>query len=102
MKSFPVGRYFVVLVIFCSALRAAVGEVSPLTSSDLTKVQSILAKNVKGSPTIKSGQKEELDGGWKITCIAKVGDGGEFLFVLNAEKSMTLGTVVAQNPSPKG
>jgi hypothetical protein len=79
--------------------RAAVGEVSQLSRAELTKVEAMLAKNLKGKPTIKSGSKEELDGGWKITCIADVGSGGEFELVLNAEKSMTLGSIVSQNPS---
>ena len=91
--------YIVAFGLLAGIARAAVGEVSPLSRAELTKVEAMLAKNLKGKPTIKSGQKEELDGGWKITCVAEVGSGGEFELVLNAEKSMTLGSIVSQNPS---
>lgn len=99
MKTSLIARYLLVFGLLAGVLRAAVGEVTPLNRGELTKVEAMLAKNLKGKPTIKSGDKEELDGGWKITCVAEVGTGGEFVLVLNAEKSMTLGTVVSQKPN---
>jgi hypothetical protein len=99
MKLSLLTRYFVIFALVAGLVRAAVGEVTPLSRAELGKVEAMLVKNLKGKPTIKSGQKEELDGGWKITCVADVGSGGEFVLVLNAEKSMTLGTIVSQNPS---
>jgi hypothetical protein len=99
MKSSTITRYLLVFGLLATVLRAAVGEVTPLTKPELGKVEAMLVKNLKGKPTIKSGEKEELDGGWKITCVAEVGSGGEFVLVLNSEKSMTLGTVVSQKPN---
>src|SRR5688572_17232404 len=99
MKSSVLARYLLAFGLLAGVLNAAVGEVTPLSRAELTKVEAMLAKNLKGKPTIKSGQKEELDGGWKITCVAEVGSGGEFELVLNAEKSLTLGSIVSQNPS---
>jgi F0F1-type ATP synthase delta subunit len=99
MKSSIVARYLLVFSLLTGVLCAAVGEVTPLTRAEVGKVQAMLAKNLKGKPTIKSGEKEEMDGGWKITCVADVGSGGEFVLVMNSERSMTLGTLVSQNPS---
>jgi F0F1-type ATP synthase delta subunit len=99
MKSSIVARYLIIFSLLVGVLRAAVGEVTPLTKAELTKVEALLTKNLKGKPSVKSGEKEELDGGWKITCVAEVGSGGEFTLVVTSEKSMTLGTVVSQNPA---
>ncbi len=99
MKSSVVARYTLIVSLLVGALQAAVGEVSPLSKAELTKVESMLAKNLKGKPAIKSGEKEEIDGGWKITCVANVGSGGEFVLVLNSERSMTLGSIVSQKPN---
>ena len=99
MKVFHTARYLFVFALLVSFLRAAIGEVTPLSRAELTKVEAMLVKALKGKPTVKSGEKEELDGGWKITCVADVGSGGEFVLVVNSEKSMTLCTVVSQNPS---
>jgi hypothetical protein len=99
MKSSVLARYVLVLGLLTGILRAAVGEVTPLNRGELSKVEAMLAKNLKGKPAIKSGEKEEIDGGWKITCVASVGSGGDFVLVLNSEKSMTLGTIVSQKPN---
>jgi len=99
MKSSFILRCILVLGLLTGIVRAAVGEVTPLNRGELTKVEAMLAKNLKGKPAIKSGEKEEIDGGWKITCVATVGSGGEFVLVLNSEKSMTLGTIVSQKPN---
>lgn len=99
MKASLVARYALLVSLFAGALQAAVGEVTPLNKAELAKVQSMLAKNLKGKPAVKSGEKEEIDGGWKITCVADVGSGGEFLLVLNSEKSLTLGSVISQKPN---
>jgi Shikimate 5'-dehydrogenase C-terminal domain len=99
MKSSLLVRCLFVFGFLAGALHAAVGQVSALNRAELVKVDAILVKNLKGKPTIKSGENEELDDGWKITCVADVGAGGEFVLVLNSEKSMTLGTLVSQKPS---
>jgi hypothetical protein len=99
MKSSLLARFALTFGLVAGIMNAAVGDTSPLSKAELTKVEAMLTKNLKGKPTIKSGTKEELDGGWKITCVADVGSGGEFELVLNAEKSMTLGSIVSQNPS---
>jgi hypothetical protein len=91
--------YLVAFGLLAGIAQAAVGDVSQLSRAELTKVEALLAKNLKGKPTVKSGQKEELDGGWKITCVADVGSGGEFELVVNSEKSMVLGSIVSQNPT---
>ena len=99
MKSSLLARCVLAFSLLAGIMNAAIGDTSPLSKAELTKVQAMLAKNLKGKPTIKSGTKEELDGGWKIVCVADVGSGGEFELVLNAEKTMTLGSIVSQNPS---
>src|SRR3954470_15000603 len=99
MKSSLLARYVLGFALVTGIMNAAVGDTSPLSKAELTKVEAMLAKNLKGKPTIKSRTKQKLDGGWKITCVADVGSGGEFELVLNAEKSLTLGSVVSQNPT---
>ncbi len=99
MNTSILARYLLVFGLLAGVLCAAVGEVTPLSRAELSKVEAMLAKNLKGKPTIRSGEKEEMDGGWKINCIASVGSGGEFVLVLHSEKSMVLGTIVSQKPN---
>lgn len=99
MKLTTLARYFVSLILVAGLVHAAIGEVTQLNRADLTKVEAMLTKVLKGKPTVKSGQKEEIEDGWKITCVADVGSGGEFVLVVTSEKSMTLGSVVSQSPS---
>jgi len=99
MKLPSLARYFVSFALLSGLVHAAIGEVTPLNRADLTKVEAMLTKVLKGKPAVKSGQKEEIEDGWKITCVAEVGSGGEFVLVVTSEKSMTLGSVVSQNPS---
>jgi hypothetical protein len=99
MKLSTIARRLFSLALFTGIVHAATGEVTPLSRSDTAKVEAMLTKVLKGKPTVKSGQKEELEDGWKITCVAEVGSGGEFVLVVTSEKSMTLGSIVSQNPS---
>lgn len=99
MNLITVARRFVSLALITGLAHAAIGEVTQLNKADLTKVEAMLTKVLKGKPIVKSGQKEEIEDGWKITCVADVGSGGEFVLVVTAEKSMTLGSIVSQNPS---
>ena len=102
MKSSIIARYVLLFGLVAGLLNAAVGQVTPLNRAELAKVQAMLVKNLKGKPTIKSGEKEEIDGGWRITCVADVGSGGEFVFVVTSERSMTLGTIVSQKTGNTG
>lgn len=99
MKSPLVARFALVLGLLAGAVQAFAGEVTPLSKAELAKVESLLAKNLKGKPAVKSGEKEAIEGGWRITCVANVGSGGEFVLVLNAENSLTLGSIVSQKPN---
>lgn len=89
-----------VIALGAGSLSAAVGDVTPLNRADLTKVDAILTKLLKGKPTTLSGTKEELDAGWRIACTASVGSGGNYDFVVKAEKTMTLGYIETQKPAP--
>jgi hypothetical protein len=60
--------------------------------------KAVLAKNLKGKPTVQSGTKQEIDGGWKFNVVANVGPGGAFDLVVMTEKSMTLGYIESQTP----
>jgi hypothetical protein len=99
MKSSLFTRLVMIAGLLASALPAWAAEATPLTKAELTKVEAMLAKNLKGKPSIKSGEKEAIEGGWKITCVANVGSGGEFVLVLNSETSLTLGSIVSQKPN---
>ena len=60
--------------------------------------KAVLAKNLKGKPTVQSGTKQEIDGGWKFNVVANVGPVGAFDLVVMTEKSMTLGCIESQTP----
>jgi len=98
MKTSMFVRYLFIFGFLAGVHCSAIAEVTSLNRGELSKVEAVLAKDLKGKPVVKSGEKEELDGGWKITCVADIGSGGEYILVLTTEKSMTLGTVVSQSP----
>lgn len=101
MKNLPirlsVARWLVALVLGIGVLHAA-SDPAPLSKADLAKVEAVLTKNLKGKPTVLSGTKQEVDGGWKINCVANVGSGGAFEFVVMTEPNMTLGYIDSQKP----
>jgi hypothetical protein len=101
MKNLPI-RLSVVrwLAAFalCLGIVHAAGEPTPLSKAELSKVEAVLTKNLKGKPTLQGGTKQQVDGGWKINCVASVGSGGTFEFVVMTELTMTLGYIDNQKP----
>lgn len=95
-----VKRYILAFALSAGLLHAAVGDVTPLSRADISQVEAVLTKNLKGKPSVQSGTKQEVDGGWKINCTATVGSGGTYDLVVMAEKSMTLGYIESQKPRP--
>jgi hypothetical protein len=93
-----VARCLLAFCLLAGLLNAAVGDVSPLSRADIGQVEAVLTKNLKGKPTVQSGTKQEVDGGWKITCVATVGSGGDYDLVVMTEKSMVLGYIESQKP----
>lgn len=102
MKKLPkissIVRWFAISSLSLGLLQAAPGDVTPLNKAELGRVEAVLAKNLKGKPTVQSGTKQEIDGGWKFNVVANVGSGGAFDLVVMTEKSMTLGYIESQTP----
>ena len=97
MKSIMV-RCLFTIAVSTGVLRAAAGDVTPLSRSEIRQVETVLTKNLKGKPTVQSGTKQEVDGGWKISCVATIGSGGAYDLVVMTEKSLTLGYIDSQKP----
>jgi hypothetical protein len=101
MKNLPI-RLSVVrwLAAFtlCLGIVHAAADPAPLSKAELTKIEAVLTKNLKGKPTLQGGTKQPVDGGWKINCVASVGSGGTFDFVVMTEPTITLGYIESQKP----
>jgi invasion protein IalB len=97
MKNIAV-RAILALSFGAAVLNAAVGDVTPLSRSEFGQVETVLSKLLKGKPTLLSGTKQEVDGGWRVNCVANVGSGGSYEFVVVTEKTLTLGYIDSQKP----
>ena len=97
-KNSPVMYWLLALALSVGIMHAASGGVSPLGRADLVKVETILSKALKGKPTVLSGTKQQMEGGWKVICVANVGRGGAYELVVVTEPTFTLGYIESQKP----
>ena len=50
-----------------------IGFVLSFMGRETHATKAVLAKNLKGKPTVQSGPKQKIDGGWKFNVVANVG-----------------------------